>query len=112
MRGSAVRLGRTLDIPRELNASLPLRRKKLLRNSLQRGMLENELIVGSYAIAHIAGMTEHQVDELEQVLAEQDPDLIRLLTKKDVVPEELANNSVLQALMIHAQENPLRYQKT
>ncbi len=106
-----MRLGRTLDIPRELNASLPLRRKKLLRNSLQRGMLENELIVGSYTIAHIATMTEQQVDELEQVLAEQDPDLIRILTKKDEVPADLAGNSVMQALMVHAQHNPLGYKQ-
>ncbi len=111
MRAGLSRLGRTLDIPRELSASLSLRRKKVLRNSLQRGMLENELIVGSYAIAHIAGMSEQQVEELERVLAEQDPELFKYLARKEPVPPGLVGNSVMAALLEHAQRNPLGYQK-
>jgi hypothetical protein len=38
MRRSVVTLGRALDVPRELSASLDLRRKKLLRMSQQRGL--------------------------------------------------------------------------
>ena len=46
MRGSSRCLSKVLDIPQGLSARLPVRKKKLLRMSQQRGMLENELILG------------------------------------------------------------------
>ncbi len=110
MRCSVCVLGRALDIPKGLSASLDLRRKKLLRNSQQRGMLENELIIGSYVIKNIQTMSDDELDQLEAVLAEQDPDVVKWLTKRELPPEDLHSNTVLARLIEWAQSNPLNRQ--
>jgi succinate dehydrogenase flavin-adding protein (antitoxin of CptAB toxin-antitoxin module) len=108
MRSSVVLCGRALDIPKGLSARLDLRRKKLLRMSQQRGMLENELIIGSYVIENIEKMDEQSVDELEAVLDEQDPDVVKWLTKREAPPEDLQSNKVLIELIEWAQSSPLQ----
>jgi succinate dehydrogenase flavin-adding protein (antitoxin of CptAB toxin-antitoxin module) len=74
-------------------------------------MLENELIIGSYVLQKIRDMSEHSVNELEAVLDEQDPDMVKWLTKREEPPLDLKSNSVMMELIEWAQSNPLGYGK-
>lgn len=107
--GAMRRFGTALDVPPQLSASLSVRRKRVLRMSQQRGMLENELLVGSFVLSRIASLSDQQLSQLETVLSLQDPDLFHFLSGKRPLPEELRDNAVLLALMQHAREDPLAH---
>jgi succinate dehydrogenase assembly factor 2 len=85
------------------------RKKKILRYAQQRGMLENELILGSYAIEHVEKMSEEECGQFEDILNEIDPDVYQWVSKKVVPPPDMQNNPMLKHLQDHAASNPLRY---
>lgn len=58
-------------------------------------------------IEKIEAMSEHQVDELEAVLAEQDPDVVKWLLKREPPPPDMLSNGVLMELIKWAQNDPL-----
>lgn len=102
---------RPLDIPHDMNASLNLRKKKLLRWSQQRGMLENDILLGTYAIKRLKEMSETETDEFETILNSPDPDVFQWLTKKVPPPENLQTSKILRELQEWTQSNPLGYGK-
>ena len=51
------------------------RRKKLMFRAWHRGTREMDLLLGSFADAHVPGFDAVQLDAFERVLACQDPDL-------------------------------------
>jgi len=67
------------------------RRKRLLFRCWHRGTREMDLILGRFADAEIASLTEHEMAELERLIEVPDPDLYAALTG-DVPPApEYAN---------------------
>ena len=77
------------------------RKKVLLYRSRQRGLLELDVIVGSFAEKYLSKFSEEQVEEFENVLATESPDLYKLLNGQMETPEELKNNSVFAQLLNH-----------
>ena len=72
--------------------------KKLLYRSWYRGCKETDKIVGGYAKKHIDEFNDKELDELEEILAQNDNDLYDWLSNKKEMPEDMKNNSVMQKL--------------
>ncbi|MDR3466199.1 MAG: succinate dehydrogenase assembly factor 2 [Xanthobacteraceae bacterium] len=67
------------------------RRKRLLFRCWHRGTREMDLILGRFADAHIADLSEAEVDELERLGEMPDPDLFAMLSGAAAIPPELAH---------------------
>lgn len=80
------------------NESLENRRKRLRFRSWHRGMREMDLLMGSYADAHINSFDNDQLDRYEVLLELSDPDLYNWMTGREPVPAE-HDNDVMRLLM-------------
>ncbi len=65
------------------------RLKKLRMRSWRRGMKEMDLILGPFADAHLADLSEPVLDRYEQLLDENDQDLYLWVTGAKGAPERL-----------------------
>ncbi|MEO0765622.1 MAG: succinate dehydrogenase assembly factor 2 [Pseudomonadota bacterium] len=66
------------------------RLKRLHMRSMRRGIKEMDLILSAYASAHLAAMSDAQLDTYDALLNENDQDLIRWVTGQEPAPKELA----------------------
>jgi len=57
------------------SAGLDVRRRKILFRAWHRGTREMDLMMGRFADAALAGMSEAELDELERLIDVPDPDL-------------------------------------
>jgi len=65
------------------------RRKRLLFRCWHRGTREMDLILGRFADAEIANLSDHELAELERLIEIPDPDLYAALTgDRPLAPEE------------------------
>ncbi|EGG23085.1 DUF339 family protein [Cavenderia fasciculata] len=97
----------TVDYNAPLSATEILR-KKLLYQSKERGMLENDLLLGTFATKHLHSFTDAQLKKYDIIIQQPDPDIYNWVLSKDIVPEEL-DNDVMKLLQHHCQNNPLGY---
>ena len=68
------------------SAGLDDRRKKLLFRSRHRGMREMDYVLGTYANAAIADMSESELAEFELLMQVPDPDMYKWLSGSTEVP--------------------------
>ena len=71
------------------SADLDDRRRRILYRCWHRGIREMDLVLGQFAEENISFLTTEQLDELEAIMAEEDQDLVRMVTGADPVPERL-----------------------
>jgi antitoxin CptB len=64
------------------------RRRRLLLRSWRRGMRETDLIMGRFADAHIATLTDGELAEFERLLDVRDQDLLGWITGEFATPAE------------------------
>jgi antitoxin CptB len=64
------------------------RRKRILFRCWHRGTREMDLILGRFADAEIGNLSDAELDELERLLEESDPDLYAAITGDKVLPAE------------------------
>jgi len=64
------------------------RRRRLLFRAWHRGMREVDLITGRFADAHIARMSEADVDEFERLMDVPEPDLLAWVMGAIATPEQ------------------------
>ncbi|KYR02909.1 DUF339 family protein [Tieghemostelium lacteum] len=83
-------------------------RKRLLYQSKERGMLENDLLLGSFATKNINILSEKHLQEYDLLLQQPDPDIFNWALSKTEVPEEF-NTELLKLLQYHCKNNPLGY---
>ena len=69
-----------------MSEKLQLRRRKLKFRAWHRGTCELDLIVGRFADAALAGMSEAEIAELEALLEVPDPDLFAWIAEYSPVP--------------------------
>jgi antitoxin CptB len=62
------------------------RRRRLIYRAQHRGTYENDLLIGDFVKARIAGMTEAELDDLEQVMEFPDAELADWLTGRQPIP--------------------------
>src|SRR5580698_8951447 len=67
---------------------LDLRRRKLLFRSWHRGMREMDLIMGGFADAKVAELSEHELAEFERLIEVPDRDLLAWITGEQAVPPD------------------------
>jgi antitoxin CptB len=67
-----------------------LRRRRLLFRSTHRGTFENDLLIGGFVRAHLASLTDADLDALEAVMEMPDTDLADWLTGRVAIPQEEA----------------------
>ena len=72
------------------------RRKRLLFRCWHRGTREMDLILGRFADAHIADLSEAELDELERLGELPDPDLYAALSGDGEIPAEFARGIFLR----------------
>lgn len=77
------------------------KRKRLIFRSYHRGTKEMDLVLGSFASAHVLGFTAEELSEYDSLLCENDPDLYNWITNKEDAPEDVSVLSVFQKLMNH-----------
>ncbi|HEY6255393.1 MAG TPA: succinate dehydrogenase assembly factor 2 [Xanthobacteraceae bacterium] len=67
---------------------LDLRRRKLLFRSWHRGMREMDLIMGGFADARVAALSEGELAEFERLIEVPDRDLLAWITGEEAVPPD------------------------
>jgi succinate dehydrogenase assembly factor 2 len=87
-------------------APLAVRRKRLAYRSKQRGWLEVDLLMGSFADAHLGALDAPGLDAYEAILNRETLDLYNLITGKDAAPVEL-RGPVLDSIKAHVASSPL-----
>lgn len=68
------------------------RRKRLLFRCWHRGTREMDLIVGRFADAHLADLSDAELSELEQLIELPDPDLYAALTGAGAIPSAMVGS--------------------
>ena len=81
------------------------RRQRLRYRSWHRGTREMDLLMGSFADAHIATFAPEALDQYEAVLELSDPDLYNWITGAEPVPAE-ADSAVMRLLCAHRYAKP------
>jgi len=64
------------------------RRKRILFRANHRGMKEADVMLGGFAHAHLATLSDDQVDRFETLLEELDVDIMDWVIGKKPVPEK------------------------
>jgi len=90
------------------STELETKRKRCLYQSKERGMLENDLLLGSFAAKNLGLLPEHLLDQYDRLLQEVDPDIFAWITGAQDVPEK-HNNEIMRLLQQHSRANPLNY---
>ena len=76
------------------------RRKKLIFRAWHRGTREMDLLLGSFADAHVPGFDPAQLDQFEHLLTCQDPDLYDWKCERGApAPED--DGPVMQLFLAH-----------
>jgi antitoxin CptB len=73
-------------------------RKRLMFQSSRRGTKESDMILGSFARAHVAGMDAGQLERFAALLEQNDPDLLGWVMGTRTPPAE-HDNDVLALLI-------------
>ena len=68
---------------------LDVRRRRLLFRSWHRGIREADLIMGRFADAHIATLSDSDLDQYERLLDAQEHDLVAWITGQAAVPPDV-----------------------
>lgn len=81
-----------------------IRRKRLLFRAWHRGTREADLVLGSFAAAHLGGFDESQLDAFEALLECPDADLFDWLTGRTAPPSE--HDGVVTRLLLSFRHDP------
>ncbi|APG84486.1 succinate dehydrogenase assembly factor 2 [Sinorhizobium americanum] len=72
------------------SADLDPRRRRILFRAWHRGIREMDLILGQFAEAELATLSDAELDEFETIMREEDNDLVRWITGEKALPERFA----------------------
>ena len=80
---------------------LDSRRKRLIFRADHRGTKEMDLLLGTFAKKYVPEFSEQELDEFEELLTHNDPDLYNWITGKEEAPDELSSCLVFLKLTTH-----------
>eukprot|EP00624_Nannochloropsis_granulata_P006433 evm.model.NODE_4805_length_8192_cov_19.876709.2 len=83
-----------------------IRRKRLLYRSKQRGWLEVDLLLGSWAAEHVFTLTVAECDEYEKLLNQETIDIFNIINGAMPPPVELEGSKILKRLQEYAMSSP------
>jgi len=73
------------------------RRRRALFRCQHRGMKETDVLLGRYAKAHLATMSDEDLDRFEVFLEENDNDLLAWIMGRDPIPDD-ADGEFIRAI--------------
>ncbi|MGE3623631.1 MAG: succinate dehydrogenase assembly factor 2 [Bdellovibrionales bacterium] len=76
------------------------RRRRLKFRSWHRGTREMDLLLGSFADAHVDRLTPDELTQYEAIMEQGDPDLYNWITGAENVPKK-CDNRVMRMLLAH-----------
>jgi succinate dehydrogenase flavin-adding protein (antitoxin of CptAB toxin-antitoxin module) len=79
-----------------------VRRKRLIYRAKQRGWLEADILLGSWAKENVAGLNNDEMDQFETILQEETIDLYNYVSAKDPLPEHLSKLPLMHKLQEYA----------
>lgn len=74
------------------------RKKRLIFRSWHRGTKEMDLILGSFADAHVAKFSLQELDQYERILGYNDPDLYSWISGAAEPPANIVDDVLLKIL--------------
>ena len=83
-----------------------MRKKRLIYRSKQRGWLEVDLLLGTWAVENVDGLTSAECDEYEDILNCETIDIFNFITGKDPVPPRL-DTAMMKRLQDYCDSTPL-----
>merc|ERR1719276_595666 len=83
------------------------RKKRLIYRSKQRGWLEVDLLLGTWANENVNDLADDELDMFEELVNEETIDIYNILTLRADIPERLADNVVVQRVQEWAKTSPL-----
>lgn len=89
------------NTPHLSSADLEAARRVILYRSRQRGWLELDVILGSFAEKHLANFSSDEVAQFESILATENPDLYKFVSGQLPPNDDLKNNNVFKKLLQH-----------
>jgi succinate dehydrogenase assembly factor 2 len=88
-------------IPRP-NEETENKRRRLTYQSRKRGILETDLLLGTFAKVWLPKFSHEQLEEYDKLLDEPDWDIFYWTTNKKPVPQRWQDSKVLQMITQHA----------
>lgn len=92
------------------NLELQVRRKRLIYRAKQRGWLEVDLLLGTYASQHVPSFDANELDQFENFVNMETIDIYNIITLRLDVPEELKTqdgSGVVERIQEWARNSPL-----
>ena len=89
---------------------LEVRKKRLIYRSKQRGWLEVDLLLGTWANIHVPSLSASDLNEFEEFVNMETIDIYNIITLRLDVPEELKRadgDGVVQRIQSWARDSPL-----
>mmetsp|Transcript_2064 Transcript_2064/g.2759 ORF Transcript_2064/g.2759 Transcript_2064/m.2759 type:complete len:174 (-) Transcript_2064:226-747(-) len=83
------------------------RKKRLIYRSKQRGWLEVDLLLGTWANENVSSLSEEELDSFEEFVNEETIDIYNILTLRSDIPERLSTNDVVSRIQQWAKTSPL-----
>jgi antitoxin CptB len=84
------------------------RRKKLRFRCWHRGIREMDLIMGGFADAHLATMTDSELDELERLIEVQDHDLYASIAGTATLEADLEDGPLFMRMKAFGRSGVIR----
>jgi len=76
---------------------LDARRKRLIYRATHCGMKENDVLLGRFALAKLAEMTDDEADQFENLMNHSDNDLYNWITGREPTPD-MVDSPVLRMI--------------
>jgi len=90
---------------------LDIRKKRLIYRSKQRGWLEVDLLLGTWASEHVSSLSVNQLDEFEAFVNLETIDIYNVLTLRTDVPNHMKSTNgemtLVEKIQNWAKESPL-----
>ncbi len=94
-------------MPNVSRADLDLRRRRILFRSWHRGMREMDLILGGFAEAKVADLSEAELDDFEILLDAPDRDVFGWVTGEFETPERFSRGLFQKICAFHTHLKPI-----
>lgn len=88
-------------------ADLSPRRRRILFRAWHRGMREMDILLGQFADSHIAKLSEAELDQLEALMDEPDPEIFKWLTGAAPLPERFETPVFAKIKSFHTHQAPI-----
>jgi succinate dehydrogenase assembly factor 2 len=83
-----------------------VRRKRLIYRSKQRGWLEVDLLLGTWASVNVPNLTAAELDEFEAFVNLETIDIYNIITLRIDIPDEV-RSGVVERIQRWARDSPL-----